>query len=71
MIAYLARHTCGTEVQDTLPDGYPVDEGVGLYCPACREAFWHVGGEAEAGPGFLPPQPPDEAPVRRRRWSRA
>jgi hypothetical protein len=59
MIAYVAQHSCGTEVTDELPDDYPVGEGVGLWCPHCQESFWHTGGE------------PDEAPVRRRRWSRA
>ncbi len=80
MIAYRARHDCGTEVTDDLPDGYPVQEGVGLWCPACRESFWHTGGEPapEAAPDaegerFVPPEPPPpelDAPVKRRRWRR-
>ena len=68
-----ARHEpCGTVVADELPEGYPVEEGVGLWCGHCREAWWHVpDGEAVATPApapvrFLPPAParvPDPAPA--------
>ena len=81
MIAYRARHACGTEVTDELPDGYPVHEGVGLWCPVCCESFWHTGDEPEPVQ-FLPPRAPEpapdaeappkpDAPVRRRRWLRS
>ncbi len=67
MIAYRAHHACGAEVTDDLPDGYPVREGVGLWCPACREAFWHTGETPEPEPAAEPrvaapePEPVAEA----------
>src|SRR3954447_17607159 len=73
---YEAVHPdCGTLVADEIPDGYPVQEGVGLWCPTCERSFWHVpegDGEpampdeapaaAAAAPDGAPPEP-DEAPA--------
>ena len=40
---FRATHApCGDAVETDLPPGYPVAEGVGLWCPRCDVAFWHV-----------------------------
>src|SRR4051812_23710472 len=59
-VTYAARHApCGTMVTDDLPAGYPVEEGVGLWCPVCRVSFWHVeadeADETEPEPEPTPP----------------
>jgi hypothetical protein len=59
-VKYAGTHApCGTVVSDELPDGYPIDEGVGLWCPACRVSFWHVepAAVAVAAPALAPPPP--------------
>lgn len=58
-VSFSAPHpACGTVVETRLPNGYPLSEGVGLFCPVCQAAFWHTpdGDSAE-------PQPAATAPV--------
>jgi hypothetical protein len=65
-VTYEGRHApCGTVVADELPEGYPVEEGVGLYCPRCRQGFWSLPEpepEREREPQGEPEPHPDPEP---------
>ncbi len=49
-----AHPPCGTEVRDELPEGYPVEEGVGLWCPVCTQSWW---AQPAPEPAVAPPEP--------------